>query len=125
MSAARSSSAVFRSRSRSAAAGGRYRSAERRSVRVARTVTPTPSPNPTLSQNKRLITSPVLRARIRLRAFVDVGALDVLLSRPAPLEQLAQLAFATLGAGTVVNAGLDLGRPEIGRASCRRNSWTA
>src|SRR5204863_9044564 len=57
INAARSSSAVFRSRSVSAAAGGRCRSTERRSVRVARMVTPTPSQKPTVSQKSRLTTS--------------------------------------------------------------------
>src|SRR5262249_8873976 len=118
ISAARSSSAVFKSRSRSAAAGGRDRSTERRSVRGARTVTPTPRPNPTGSQNSRLITSTVPPAPVGF----GIRALDVVLpARPAPLEQLAELGLATLGARPVVDAGLDLGRPVLLRhPSCRR-----
>src|ERR687897_448055 len=105
INAARSSSAAFRSRIRSAAAGGRYRSTERRSDRVAWIVTPTPSQNPTVSQKSRLTTSHPVGGTIVVVAVRR--CLRHIAARPAALEQLADLGFVALRAGPVVHAGLD------------------
>src|SRR5215204_1354536 len=112
ISAARSSSAVLRWRSRSAAAGGRYRSTERRSVRVAWIVTPTPSQKPTVSQNSRLTMS---RPSGRAATAVPVVCLLALrfAARPPALEELAELGFMTLRARSVVDAGLDVVGPVL------------
>src|SRR5918995_5542202 len=92
INAARSSSAVFRWRRRSAAAGGRYRSTERRSFRVAWIVTPTPSQKPTVSQNSRLTTSrPLGRVADIVAVVAVVGALALrFAARAPPLEELAE-----------------------------------
>src|SRR5437764_12839978 len=96
INAARSSSAAFRSRSLSAAAGGRYRSTERRSVRVAWMVTPTPSQKPTVSQNSRLTMSRLSGGAVHVVAIVDAvaGVLALCLAaRPPPPEEAAQLGL--------------------------------
>src|SRR5918995_743349 len=111
ITAARSSSAAFRSRIRSAAAGGRYRSTERRSVRVAWIVTPTPSQNPTVSQKSRLTTSHPVGGTIVVVAVRR--CLRHIAARPAALEQLADLGFVALRAGPVVHAGLDVVGPVL------------
>src|SRR3954454_19907991 len=98
INAARSSSAVFRWRRRSAAAGGRYRSTERRSLRVAWIVTPTPSQTPTVSQNSRLTTSRPFRRVADIVALVAVVGVLALrfTARSSPLEKLAELGLVTL-----------------------------
>src|SRR5438105_12373526 len=123
ISAARSSSAAFRSRSRSAAAGGRYRSTERRSVRVAWMVTPTPSQKPTVSQNSRLTTSRLSGRAVDVLtvAGVVVGVLALCFAaRPPPFEELAQLGLPALRARSVVDAGFHLSGPVLLRNPSRR-----
>src|SRR5256884_6543040 len=123
INAARSSSAAFTSRSRSAAAGGRYRSTERRSVRVAWMVTPTPSQKPTVNQNSRLTTSRLSGRAVDVLtvAGVVVGVLALCFAaRPSPFEELAQLCLPALRARSVVDAGLHLSGPVLLRNPPRR-----